>query len=479
VNRIGKAWFPIMMILIFSLAYLTVFGWYTADGTAIVRGVKDIRWGMDVSGGVSVTFGPADQTENMAGELVDYSAQVITQRLEDNDVSSYEIYTDKENQRIIVVVPRQPEGSQSTDELVSSVSASARITAVEGRFGTKSIINTYKDDFGRTVAVDSGSVKHRVAVESTQVLSARKGYDESGRPAVIISFSDEGRKQFIESSGRLTAYAEQSDQRYLTVCMDGEPLGEIYVAGVMTEAVLSCPGEEPGRWADTLVSYVNNGALPFELEIMDYELVDAALGDRSVTAMIVAGLIAFVLICIFMIVRYRLPGAVASIALLGQIAGLLAAVIGFIPVFEGFTLTLPGVAGIILSIGMGVDANIITSERIAEEIRKGKTIDGAISAGNENSFSSILDGNVVVLIVAVILMGVFGPPDTLWSYIFRPIMWLFPLSTIGAIYSFGYTLFAGVICNFVMGVIASRIMLRSLSCYNGLRSRWLYGGGER
>ena len=128
-----------------------------------------------------------------------------------------------------------------------------------------------------------------------------------------------------------------------------------------------------------------------------------------------------------------------------------------------FTLTLPGIAGVILSIGMGVDANIITNERIKEELRAGKTLDGAIRTGSKTSFAAIFDGNITVIIVAVILMLVFGPSNILSG--------IFGASTTGTIYSFGYTLLVGVIGNFLMGVTASRLMLSSLSGYKFMRKK--------
>ena len=192
--------------------------------------------------------------------------------------------------------------------------------------------------------------------------------------------------------------------------------------------------------------------------------------------MLLAGVIALILICIFMILVYRLPGAIASIALLGQVAGMIAAVSGFLPSISSFTVTLPGIAGMILSIGMGVDANVITNERIKEEIRKGRSLDAAIDNGSSESFSAIFDGNVTVIIVAIILMGVFGPPDGFWSKLLTPFLFMFGTSTTGSVYSFGYTLLIGVIFNFIMGVTASRLMVKSLSRYKHFRNKWLYGG---
>ena len=143
----------------------------------------------------------------------------------------------------------------------------------------------------------------------------------------------------------------------------------------------------------------------------------------------------------------------------------LACVSGFFNFVPSFTLTLPGIAGVILSIGMGVDANIITNERIKEELRAGKTLDGAIRTGSKTSFAAIFDGNITVIIVAVILMLVFGPSNILSG--------IFGASTTGTIYSFGYTLLVGVIGNFLMGVTASRLMLSSLSGYKFMRKKFL------
>ena len=195
--------------------------------------------------------------------------------------------------------------------------------------------------------------------------------------------------------------------------------------------------------------------------------------------MLTAGLIGLCLVILFMIIVYRLPGVIASIAVIGQLACTVAAITGYFGGFNSFTLTLPGMAGIILSIGMGVDANVITSERIKEEIRAGRTIDGALQAGNKGSFWAIFDGNITTIIVAVILMGVFGPPDSFFATILKPFMFMFGASATGAVYSFGYTLLVGVILNFVMGVFASRVMLNSISRFKIFRKPWLYGGASK
>lgn len=192
--------------------------------------------------------------------------------------------------------------------------------------------------------------------------------------------------------------------------------------------------------------------------------------------MAIAGVIAFALIMIFMISLYRLPGVVAVIGLIGQVAGTFCAITGFFPFSNSFTLTIPGIAGIILAVGMGVDANVITGERIKEEINSGKTIDTAIATGYKRAFSAVFDGNITMIIVAIILMGAFGTPDSLASTILKPVFFMFGASTEGTIYSFGYTLMVGVILNFLFGIFATRLMTMSLSRFKIFRNPALYGG---
>ena len=177
-----------------------------------------------------------------------------------------------------------------------------------------------------------------------------------------------------------------------------------------------------------------------------------------------------------MIIRYRVNGFVAAIALIGQLAGTIACISGFFGAAQSHTLTIPGIAGIILSIGVGVDCNVIASERIKDEFRKGKTIDGAIDSGFKNSLSAIIDGNVTIVIVSIVLMGAFGTENNIFAKIFSTLMPFLGASITGSIYSFGYTLLVGVIFNLIMGVLASKYMLKSISKAKFLRNPALYGG---
>ena len=263
--------------------------------------------------------------------------------------------------------------------------------------------------------------------------------------------------------------------------MDSQVISAPTVQEAITNGDASISGNFTAEDAKSLANKINSGSLPFSLTIDDSKLqvVSATLGSKALNIMLLAGVISFAAICILMIIKYRFCGVVSSIALVGQMGGMIACISGFFPSFSSFTLTIPGIAGIILSIGMGVDANVIMFERIREEFANGKTIDGAIDAGYENGFSAVLDGNITVMIVSLVLMGAFGSPSSALAKVFNFIMPFFSSSITGSVYSFGYTLLIGTIFNLVMGVGGSKLMLKSISQYRCMRKPWLYGGAKK
>ncbi|MEI3406804.1 MAG: MMPL family transporter [Christensenellales bacterium] len=252
--------------------------------------------------------------------------------------------------------------------------------------------------------------------------------------------------------------------------MDDVMISYPTVNEAITNGECSITGDFTSEEATQLASKIQAGALPFALEVSDFNSMAPTLGTQALDAMMMAGIIAFVIIAVLMILVFRLPGVVAAITLAGQMGLCFAAISGFFPFLNSFTMTLPGIAGIILSIGMGVDANVITASRIREELKNGKTLDGALQKGFQSSFWAIFDGNITTAIVAIMLMGVFGPSNIL-SIIFGE-------STTGSIFSFGFTLLVGIIANFVMGVLATRLMTTSLAGFKRLHKKWLFGGAR-
>ena len=281
---------------------------------------------------------------------------------------------------------------------------------------------------------------------------------------VLLELKEEGRQLFSEATEKFLG-------KQIAIYMDDTMLSNPTVQAHITDGTAQITGNFTAEDATKLANQINGGALPFALEASSYSGISPTLGQNSLTAMGYAAIIAFVIIALFMIIRYRVPGLVAVIALVGQMALAVAAITRYFTVFNSFTMTLPGIAGLILSVGMGVDANIITAERIKEEFKSGKTLDSAIEKGTKNSLSAIIDGNMTIVIVSVILLLVFGPSNIL--------SWIFGESTTGTIYAFGYTLLMGVISNFIMGVWLSRVMLKSIAGIKCLRKKWLFGGAGK
>ena len=480
-KKVGKPWFFVVALLILALSYCTFFGVYSTYGdvtTTHIRGLKDIRFGVDIRGGVSATFGPAEGVDATADQI-DAAAEILKNRLIGNNVTDFELYPDRQNKRIIVSFPWKDGQDRDPKTAIEELAATAHLLFIEGV--PNGILHV---DSENSMVYDYDGEAYKIAMEGRHIDTARVDYQQDTTTSLtqrVVAFkmTEEGRLRFADSiaatvGGQISIWLDGEVLSAPTVSTDMHPFtgdSAIITSGETSEGFSSAE-------AARLVNNINAGALPFALQTYDINVVQATLGKNSLDVMLIAGLIAFVAICVFMMVYYKLPGFVASIALIGQVAGMFAFVTGFFNVeaIKSFTLTLPGIAGIILSIGMGVDANIITAERIKEEVLKGKTLDGAIDAGDENSFSSIFDGNITQVIVAIILMGVFGPPGTLWKFLMTPFLFMFPVSTTGTMYSFGYTVLIGVLFNFIMGVTASRLMLKSLSRFSIFRDRKLYGG---
>ena len=468
----GRPWqFFVVAVLIFAFAFTAFFGVSTKYGDTEkiwIKGASDIRFGIDIRGGVDVTFMPADGYD-ATDEQMDAAKSVVEQRLVNLNITDNEVYTDYNKDRIIVRFPwKEGETEFNPEAAIQEIGATAHLTFREGH---------ETDADGKP----SGVTAENIILEGSDVKEAQAAVDTNrdsrtyGQYYVSLSLNESGRTKFAEATTRLAG-----ENGTISIWMDDTMITYPQVQSAITDgnAMITLNGsdDETRDRAVTLANQINSGALPFALTAENYSTISPSLGAGSLDAMVLAGVIAFVLVMIFMIANYRLPGLVASIALLGQTAMTLAFVSGYFSVMNSFTLTLPGIAGIILAVGMGVDANVITAERIKEEIRRGKTIDGALRAGFDRGLRPIIDGNVTVIIVAVMLMGAFGPTNGFFAKVLSPIFFAFGPSTAGTIYSFGYTLLVGVLLNFVFGVVCTRIMLKGISKLKCMRKATLYGG---
>lgn len=463
-RRVKKPVFFVSAFLILILTLTTVFG-VSVGGVDYIKGIDDIRWGVDIRGGVEATFSPSDDYEATDEEL-EAAKTIIEFRLVNNNITDYELYTDTANNRIIVRFPWASDETEfDAETAIEELASTAMLTF---RPGMEYETYSYDEETGEiTYSTPTGDTAETILIQGDEVKSAYAGIitSDSGSQEYVVNieFSDSGTEKFAEAT-------ETYYESIISIWMDDVMLSYPTVNSVISDGECYISGSFTAAEATALASKIEGGALPFAMEVSNYSTINPSLGTTSLEAMAIAGIIAFILIAVFMITMFKLPGAVAVITLLGQTAITFAAVSGYFVFTNSFTMTLPGIAGIILSIGIGVDCTIITISRVKEELLSGKTLDGAIQNGCKNSFWAIFDGNVTILIVSIMLIGVFGPGNIL-SMIFGE-------STTGSIYSFGYTLLVGVIANFIMGVFAFRLMLKSISGFKPLRKKSLYGGNN-
>lgn len=459
-KRKGKIKFFVVLVLLIAFIYAAFFGVsidnYFGDKNTLhfgIRGAKDIRWGTDISGGVEAVFKPDIKEENITDENMDSAKEIIETRLVNNNITDYEVFIDYNEHQVVVRFPQQSteDGEQfDAQEVVNELGETAQL---------KFCKNTDTSD----VILTGDDVSH-----------AEAGYTDESGYIVSLTLKSSGVSKFSAATKELAGSGT------ISIWMDDTQISNPSVNSQITSTSCQIEGMADSAEATELANKINAGALPFALTTDNsmLQIISPTLGNEALHVMVIAAAIAFIAICLIMIFKYRLCGVIACITLAGQAAGMIACVSGFFDFFNSFTLTVPGIAGMILSIGMGVDANVITAERIKEEFANGRTIDGAMAKGFQNSLSSIIDGNLTNVIAAVVLMGAFGTTEGFCYKIFSWIFRFFTSSITGSIYSFGYTLLAGVIVNFVMGVLITRILLQGISQFKFFKKPWLYGGAK-
>lgn len=454
-RKVTKPVFFIVVLCIAAFAYLTFAGIHTYYGdikTDYIKGVDTIRWGIDIQGGVNATFQPADGYKAKKDEM-DAAKAVIEQRLVSMNVTDSEVYVDYNNYKVIVSFPWQAdEVDFDPESAVSELGETAQLTFRKGTEETGEEVLTGND-------VKKAEVRQRQDETTGNV-----------EYVVGLTLKKSGKEAFSAATTELAGSGN------ISIWMDEDCISAPRVNSAITDGECVIEGNFTYESAKSLSDKINAGSIPFKLVTTSTNIISPTLGEGAKSAMLLAGVIAFAIIALYMMIIYKLPGFVASISLFGQVVGTIACITGFFGNINSFTLTIPGIAGIILAVGMGVDANVVTYERIREELKNGKSLNGAIELGYKRAWAAVFDGNITVVFVAVILMGAFGPTDSLFGTVLSPLFAAFGATTAGTIYSLGYTLLVGIILNFVFGIFCSRLMLSSLSKFKCFKNRKLYGG---
>ena len=403
----------ISIVLIVVIAYLSIFGLKIGDKT-IIKSIKEIKTGLDISGGVTIVYqANADDGTEISQEDLKKSETVIKKRLEAKNIFDYIVRSDVSTSQIYVEIPANTDDT-SKDPL----------SAVEGLDKTAKI--EFRDPDGNVLLAgdDIKSAKY-----------SEDPIDNTGLPSphVVLTFSDEGTKKFAEATANLVG-------KTLSIYLDDEEI----TAPVVNEKIESSTAiitmgtgtySEKKTQAEEYAMLIDSGTLPFNLSVVSKEYVGPYVGQKALEVSIEAGIVALIIICLVMIVCYRLPGVVSSIALIAYVA-----IVLLIMSSTGISLTLPGIAGLILSAGMAVDANVIIFERFKEELRNKLSPTKAFEKSFKAAMAAVVDGNVTTFAVAILL------------YIFGT----------GPVKGFGIVLAVGVVVSLFTAVVVTKFILKQI-----------------
>ena len=429
------------IVVLLLTAIITVFLCYTAGvgiGPTGTGSAKNIKTGLDLSGGVSITY--QTKESNPSSEDMSDTVYKMQKRVEQYSTEA-QAYKEGDN-RITVEIP----GATDADAILNDLGKPGSLCFIEqtdadGNQNFTSGSNGYVLARSLDEIREAGSV----VLEGTDVADAQGGAYQSSQNssreyAVSLTLTDDGKKKFADAT-------EANVGKQIAIVYDDQILSAPKVNEAITGGQAQITGMSGVEEAQNLASYIRIGSLSLELEELRSSVVAAQLGEEAISTSVMAGAIGLVIVILFMIFVYRVPGFVAGIALVLYTTLVLITLNAF-----DITLTLPGIAGIILGIGMAVDANVIIYARIREEITAGNSVRTAIKLGFSKAFSAIFDGNITTLIASLVLM------------------WLGS----GTVKGFAYTLAIGIVISMFTALVVSRFIVNALYAV-GVRDPKFYG----
>ncbi len=417
--------FCITVIVAIATVLVAVFGF----GGKHIGSARNITLGLDLRGGASVTYQVQNETftpEEMADTIYKLQLRVAEYS------SDATVYQEGAN-RITVEIP----GVYDTQTVIEDLGRPGTLYFIREHDSEGNDNYTYNANIGEyelTKLIDQIIADGYVVMSGSDVTQAEAGYqsDNYGSQEVVVrlQLNDAGTAAFAEATTQAKANGET-----IGIYYDGHFVSVPKVESAITNGQAIITGEESYESAQRLASTIRIGSLSLQLEEITSKVVSAKLGDNAISTSLIAGLIGLILIVIFMILLYRIPGLAAAIAMVFYAGAMLVLLNAF-----NLTLTVSGIAGIILSIGMAVDGNVIINARIKEELATGLPVDQAIKNGFKKSTSAILDGNITTLIVAIVLL-IFGS---------------------GSVQGFGMTLAIGIVLSVFTSLVVSRLLVTSL-----------------
>ena len=432
----------IVIALTVAFAFMVVYG----VGQDKVGAASEIKLGLDLAGGVSITYQAVGEEKPSKSDMDD-TIYKLQRRVEGYSTEA-QVYKEGED-RISIEIPGVEDANAVLEEL--------------GKPGTLYFIAQYDNDGNANYESSTGQLNKSIdelkadgsiVLEGTDVQSAAGGAyqdDLKGVQYIVeLTLTPEGTQKFADATTKAVTNHDS-----IMIYYDGQAVSIPTVQSAITNGQAQITGMEDADRAEQLASTIRIGGLKLALEELRSNVVGAQLGSEAISTSIKAGIIGFAIVVVFMVVVFLIPGICASLALALYIV-IVMVLLNFFSDAFGLTLTLPGIAGIILSIGMAVDANVITFARIREEIAAGKTVNTAIKLGYEKAFSAILDGNLTTLIAALVL-GILGT---------------------GSIRGFAITLGIGIVVSMFTALVVTKKLLNAFFDL-GVKDEKFYGKAKQ
>lgn len=411
----------ILMLLVIALLIVSAVVGVEDIGLKSVFDEGAVRMGLDLVGGSSITLEAVEEadttsTEQVEGEAVVESAiteetldaviAILNQRVTSAGYTEATVTRINGKNRVRVDIP----AIADPEEAIALLGATAKLVFLDSEFNE----------------ILTGEQVKSAKVQSYQL--------ETGLTDIVVAleFDSSARESFANATEK--AAAKPEGENLIHILLDNTIISSAAARERIDSTECILQGGFTAQEAATIANLISSGNLPCELDVVETRSVGATLGAEALSRAMLAGVIGIMLVLLFMLIVYRLPGLVSAIALVGYIAITALCIVGF-----KINLSLPGIAGIFLTIGMAVDANVIIFERIKEELNAGKSVKASVKAGFDRAFSAILDSNITTIIAAVVL-------------------WRFGT---GAIQGFAVTLLLGVILSFISAIFITKILLNA------------------
>lgn len=420
----------IVVILVIALGaavalfgfHINMMGWDISYPSALDEDYG-IRQGLDLVGGSSITY--EAQADTVTDDEMESVKNVLRKRLDSLGYSEATVSRQGEK-KVRVEIPAIQDPQQAVETL------------------------------GQTAKLSFRDADDNIVLEGSDVKSATARYgqtDQNGasKHYVELTLNDSGVQKFADATAAAAA-RKSENKNYIAIKLDEETISQPSVDNAInSSSCIISGGFTDSSETNELATLINSGNLPFSIKDVELRSVGPTLGEKALSTSLMAAGIGIALILIFMLLVYRLPGLIADISLVAYVA-----IITFLMTWFRINLSLPGIAGIILSVGMAVDANVIIFARMKEELSAGRTIKAAVKAGFDRAFIAILDANVTTLIAAVVLYY-FGT---------------------GTIQGFAITLGIGTVVSMFTAIVVTKFLLHQMVGMK-IKNLWLFGVAPR